>query len=173
MKKVIVLLLMFSAALVAQTTQKIGYVDSQVILEQFSEAIKAQSDLDALAKKWNAQLDSMKQALETAYANYQKQAATMTEQQLKEAQQKLVKMQEQAQNFTQAKFGQPNGELYQKQEEYLAPVRAKIVDAINSVANQEGMQFVFDKAGDVVLLFADAEYDLTFKVLDLLRKTKK
>jgi outer membrane protein len=31
------------------------------------------------------------------------------------------------------------------------------------------MKFVFDKAGDVVLLYADPQYDLTYKVLDRLK----
>jgi len=82
-KKVIVLLIVFSAALFAQTNQKIGYVDSQVILQQYSKAIKAQSDLDAIAKTWNAQIDSMKQSLQADYGNYQKQAGSMTEDNLK------------------------------------------------------------------------------------------
>jgi len=31
------------------------------------------------------------------------------------------------------------------------------------------MKFVFDKAGDVVLLYADPQYDITYKVLDFLK----
>lgn len=173
MKKVFVILLMASAALFAQNKQKSGYVDSQVILNQFSEAIKAQSDLDVLAQKWNTQIDSMKQTLALAYENYQKQAANMTEANLKAAQQKLVQDEQYIQGFAQQKFGQPNGELYVKQEELLSPVREKIVQAISDVAKAEGMTFVFDKAGDVVLLYADAEYDVTYKVLDLLKRGKK
>ena len=41
MKKVLLLIMFLTAALFAQTTQKIGYVDSQVILNQLPEAIKA------------------------------------------------------------------------------------------------------------------------------------
>ena len=35
--------------------EKIGYVDSQVILTQYPAAIKAQGDLDALTNLWSAQ----------------------------------------------------------------------------------------------------------------------
>jgi len=34
------------------TGLKIGYVDSEVILAQYPEAIKAKSDLDGLVAKW-------------------------------------------------------------------------------------------------------------------------
>jgi hypothetical protein len=34
------------------------------------------------------------------------------------------------------------------------------------------MSFVFDKVGDTFLLSADAQFDLTFKVLDRLKRGK-
>jgi len=34
------------------------------------------------------------------------------------------------------------------------------------------MQFIFDKSGDIVLLYADAAFDITFKVLDNLKRGK-
>ena len=43
---------------------------------------------------------------------------------------------------------------------------------IQEVAKEEGMNFVFDKAGDVLLLYADAQYDITYKVLDKLKRGK-
>ena len=72
-------------------------------------------------------------------------------------------------NFRKDKFAQGTGEIYKKQDEIFGPVKDKIYKAIQKVAKKEGMKFVFDKAGDVVLLYADAEYDLTYKVLDLLK----
>ena len=64
--------LLSSTSAFAQTAQKLGYVDSQTILTQLPESIKAQGDLDALTNKWTAQLDSMTQSYQGALANYQK-----------------------------------------------------------------------------------------------------
>lgn len=75
----------------AQSPLKIGYVDSEVILTQFSESIKAQGDLDALTNKWSAQLDSMTLAYQQSIADYQKQVETMNEAKKTEAQQKLLR----------------------------------------------------------------------------------
>jgi outer membrane protein len=77
-KKVLLILVVLSTALIAQTTQKIGYVDSQVILNQLPAAIKAQGELDALVSKWNASIDSMVTDLQSQYTNYQQQAESMT-----------------------------------------------------------------------------------------------
>lgn len=62
------------------------------------------------------------------------------------------------------------GEIYKKQEELFSPIKAKIYAAIEKVAKEESMQFVFDKSGDIILLYADSAFDITFKVLDRLRR---
>jgi outer membrane protein len=158
--------------LFAQTVQKTGYVDSQIILAQYAPAIKAQSDLDAIAAKWTAQRDSMLAELRSAYEAYGTQKEMMTVEKQRETEQDLVMKQQNIQNFEQTKFSQPNGELYQKNEELLAPVKARIMDAIAKVAANEGLHFVFDKTGDVVLLYADDQFDITYKVLDKLKTGK-
>jgi outer membrane protein len=90
---------------------------------------------------------------------------------LKEAQQNIVNKEQELNQFKQTKFGQ-GGDLYKKQEELFAPVKEKIMKGIQEVAKEEGMNFVFDKAGDVLLLYADAQYDITYKVLDKLKRGK-
>lgn len=65
-------LVLLSSISFAQTQLKIGYVDSEVILTQFSEAIKAQGDLDALTNKLSAQLDSMTLTYQQSIADYQR-----------------------------------------------------------------------------------------------------
>ena len=70
--------------------EKIGYVDSQIILTQYPAAIKAQGDLDAVTNLWSAQLDSMTLGYQQALSNYQQQAQTMPEDQQLAAQQTIV-----------------------------------------------------------------------------------
>lgn len=149
---------------------KLGYVDSEVILTQFSESIKAQGDLDALTNKWSAQLDSMTLVYQQAIADYQKQAETMPEAKKTEAQQKIIKMEQDIMEFRRTKFTQGSGEIFKKQEELFAPIKSKIYTAIEKVAKEENMQFVFDKSGDILLLYADSAFDITFKVLDRLKR---
>jgi outer membrane protein len=158
-----------STSLFAQSPLKLGYVDSQVILTQYSEAIKAQGELDALTNKWSAQVDSMTLAYQQSLADYQKQANTMTEENKLAAQQKLIAQEQAILDFRRQKFGQ-NGDIYQRQEQIFDPVKKKIYAAIEQVAKGEGMQFVFDKSGDIILLYADSAFDITFQVLDKLKR---
>lgn len=172
-KYLLLILILFVGAgfsLAQQSSLKVGYVDSQVILTQFSEAIKAQGDLDALTSKWSIQVDSMTQTYQEALANYQKQANTMAEDKKLTAQQDLIAKEQVIMDFRREKFGQQTGEIYKKQEEIFGPVKQKIYRAIEEVAKSEGMQFVFDKSGDIILLYADSAFDVTYKVLDKLKR---
>jgi len=166
------ILIISTVTIFAQNPQKIGYVDSQIILTQLPEAIKAQSDLDAMTSVWSNQVDSMKLALQQQYADVQKQLAMMTDDQKQVKQKELIEKEQQIYAYQNQKFGQPNGEIYQKQETIFEPVKKKIYTAIELVAKEEGMQFIFDKSGDILLLYADTSFDITFKVLDSLKRGK-
>ena len=96
----------------------------------------------------------------------------MNDEQKLTKQQELIAMEQNILGFRNQKFGQPNGEIYSKQEEIFAPVKKKIYAGIEQVAKGEGMQFIFDKSGDIILLYADAAFDITFKVLDNLKRGK-
>ncbi len=166
----------FSTALVAQTqtaSVKIGYVDSEVILAQFPEAIKAKSDLEGMVSKWKKDLDSMKTEIQKISEDYQKQAKTMKPEDVQKAEAKYTEKVQKAQQYQDQRFNQPNGEYFVRQEQFMKPVKEKIFKAIDEVSKEENMQFVFDKAGEVVLLKADPQFDITYKVLDLLKRGKK
>lgn len=172
MKKyfLIISFLLFAVNVMFAQTQKFGYVDSQIILTQFPASIKAQGDLDALTNLWLAQIDSMSLGYQQALADYQKQAGTMTDAQKQVKQQELITMEQTILEFRNQKFNQQGGEIFLKQEEIFEPVKQKIYSAIEQVAKEEGMQFVLDKSGDIILLYADAAFDITFKVLDKLKR---
>jgi len=163
-------LLICSSFTFAQNPLKLGYVDSQTILNQFSEAVKAQGDLDALTNRWSTQLDSMTVSYQQGLADYQKQVNTMPEEKKLNLQKDLVAKEQAILDFRREKFGQGTGEIYKKQEEIFNPVKSKIYKAIEIVAKEEGMQFVFDKSGDIMLLYADTAFDITYKVLDRLKR---
>ena len=168
----VILFVLFGVIVFAQNEQRIGYVDSQIILTQLPEAIKAQSDLDAITNLWSNQLDSMTLSYQQMLTDYQKQANTMGEDQKLAKQQELIAMEQNILKFRNQKFGQQNGEIYAKNDEIFEPIKKKIYASIEQVAKTEGMNFVFDKSGDIILLYADAAYDITFKVLDNLKRGK-
>jgi outer membrane protein len=154
----------------AYSQQRFGYVNSQTILEQMPEAQEAHNKLNVVVQAVQDTLEKMNSDYKAQLEDYQKKQAMMTETSKKEEEQRLLALGQQIQQFQQAKFGQA-GEVAQQREKIFAPVREKIVKAIQSVAKEERMNFVLDKTPDVaVVIYADQQYDITFKVLDRLKR---
>ncbi len=149
---------------------KVGYVNSTTILNQLPEAQAAQRKLDALMKAWSDTVDQMSKEYQAKVDSYTKQSAMMTDQSKQQAQQDINALQQQILAYRQEKVGQ-GGELDQTREQLLKPIRDKVYGVIAKVAKENKMQFVLDKNDQVgVILYADPDYDLTYKVLDILTR---
>jgi len=92
----------------------------------------------------------------------------MSDQTRSEKEKELVDLENRIMQYREQKFGQ-NGELFQKQEEFMKPIQNKIFNALEKIAKDEGYDFVFDKSGEILLLYANEKYDLTNKVLQALK----
>jgi outer membrane protein len=153
-------------------TQKIGYVNSAKIFQELPAAQEAQRRIDALGKPIQDSLEAMQKELQTRYDEYQKKEALMTETAKKAEQQKLVEYQRKAEEYRVGKLGN-DGELARETEKLLAPLRDRIKTAIATVAKEEKYSFVFDKTETVqILLYGDPTHDITFKVIDRLKRGK-
>ncbi|MEK6570920.1 MAG: OmpH family outer membrane protein [Bacteroidota bacterium] len=156
----------------AKESLKLGFVDSQVIIQQFPEALEAQKKIQASLQAWQEQVDTMAKAYQTRLEEYDKKKAMLNDPAKLAEEQKLLAEQQKIVEFRNKKLGQ-GGELSQLQEKTMTPVKDKIIKAIQAVAKEEGMSFVFDKGAEVpVLLYGDTEFDVTFKVLDRLKRGK-
>jgi outer membrane protein len=146
---------------------KVGYVDSETIMKQLPEAQEAQRKIDALVQQWQAELQKMKDEWKSKYDEYERRKLILTDEARAQMERELSELDRKIAEFQMQKFG-PDGELYRKQDELIKPVQSKIFNAIKEVALEEGFDFVFDKSGEILLLYANEKYDLTQKVLNKL-----
>lgn len=170
MKKIIlslvIFLTLFSGFSFAQL--KIGYVDSDAIMDNLPDAQDAKQKLNSLVQEWQTELSNLENKWKTKYDDYDKRKLIMTDQTRAETEAELVKLEQAVTDYREKKFG-TNGEVFQKQDELMKPVQNKVFNAIQEVAKEEDLDFVFDKSGDVMLLYAKDEYDITPKVMDKLK----
>jgi outer membrane protein len=167
MKKFILLtLLVIPSITFAQL--KIGYIDSNAIMDQLPDVQDARQRLDALIQEWQTELNRLESEWKTKYDDYEKRKLIMSEQTRAETESELVKLENQIAEYREKKFG-TNGELFQKQDELMKPVQNKVFNAIKEVAQEEDLDFVFDRSGDIMILYAKEKYDITAKVLAKLK----
>jgi len=51
----------------------------------------------------------------------------------------------------------------------MKPVQNKVFTIIQQIAAEEELDFVFDRSGDIIFLYAKPDYDLTAKVIERLK----
>lgn len=158
--------LVFSGLSMAQV--KIGYVDSDAIMDKLPDAQDAKQKLDAIVQEWQTELGKIENTWKTKYDDYEKRKLIMTDQTRAETEAELVKLEKQVADYREKKFG-TNGEMFQKQDELMKPVQNKVFSAIKEVALDEDYDYVFDKSGDILLLYTKDKYDITSKVLNKLK----
>jgi len=177
MKYSFVILTCFISAFIATNnsmnaqTQKIGYVDTEVILKQLPEAQEADKKLKDIATKFQDTLVAMQKDLTGKLEQYKKQESMMTPDEKKKEEDQLKAIQQSMMQYQEEKFGN-TGEIRRLQENFLTPIRDRILLTIKEVSKDEKFNFILDKVNPA-LLYADDKFDLTFKVLDKIRRNSK
>lgn len=149
------------------TAQDFAYVDTEYILQQMPEYRAAQSKLNDLAKSWEQEIIKRKREIEQLFRDYKAESYILSEARQKEREDFIIKKEQELDAYKNAKFG-PDGELDKKRQELLKPIQDKVFDAIQELAKDNALDFVFDKAGAVTMLFTNAKYDRSDEVLDYL-----
>lgn len=156
-----------SSALQAQS--KIGYINSEAIVQQLPEAQDAQKQLDALTQEWQNDLKKMQDTLKQKFDDYDKRKLIMSDQRRAEMEKELQQLDQQMMEYRDKRFG-TNGDLFQKQNELMKPVQDRIFKAVQDVATEGGYDYVFDKSSSTLLMYANDKNDLTAKVLAKLQQ---
>lgn len=144
--------------------QKIGYVDSKVIIDGLQDAKDAQTNLDNLVQKWKGELQGLNDSLLLVKDDYEKKKLILTEKIRQQKEEEIKNMEKRISDYRLQKFGE-NGEYFQKQNELMKPVQDRVFKAIQDVAKEGGFDFVFDRSSQIMLLYMNDKYDLTQKVI--------
>ncbi len=147
---------------------KIGYVDSEAIINQLPDAQDAQKSIDVQIDKWKKEIKKLEQKWKDKYDDYERRKLIMSKQKKAEMEKELISLEQDAANFKQDKFG-PNGKLFKLQEELMKPIQNQVFNAIDEVAKEENFDFIFDRSGDLIFLYAKEKYDVTPQVLSKLQ----
>lgn len=164
MKRFAVVLLTVLASGVSFAQMKIGHINSEAIMQALPEAIDAQKSLDAMVTQWENELQKMQADWKKKYDDYDKRKLILTDQTRAETERELRELDQSISDYRNKKFGQ-NGELFQKQNDVMKPIQNKIFKVLEEVAKEDNYDYVFDKSGDILLLYATGKHDLTEKVL--------
>ncbi len=158
---------------ITEAELKIGYIDSQALMEQLPEFREAQQSLMQLKQDYENQAQDRDVKLRKMQEDFKRQELLLSEARKAEMQAEFEEKVQQLQLFTQEKLG-PEGELMRKNIELMEPIFNRINDAIKLLAEESGYDYVLDSAAQSAsLVYANEKYDLTETLIEAMEKQKE
>jgi outer membrane protein len=145
--------------------QRFGYIDTDFVLNKMPEYKKAQDEIDLLSAAWEKEVQDMAKKIEAMYSAYQAEQVLLTDEMKTERTTAIQKKEAEMKEYQKKVFGF-GGLFFLKKQELIKPIQDKVWDAVDKVAKQNNLAIVFDKAGELVMIYTDPRFDYTDFVLD-------
>ncbi|TVR58760.1 MAG: OmpH family outer membrane protein [Gemmatimonadales bacterium] len=159
------LVLLVSAAAVEAQTPRIGYIDSQAILQEAPGAQEAQAEFERDMQGYQDEIQRMGEELERLITAYQQQERTLSP----EARQRREDEIRQKEFEYQQRIEQMELEAAQRRQQLVEPILDRMSGAIEEIRAEGQYTMIFDVASRAIIA-ADPELDLTTQVLQRLRE---
>jgi Skp family chaperone for outer membrane proteins len=174
MKKIVVFLFFISIIASAQTAKgvKIAYIDMEYILEKVPDYAEALNQLELKAQKWKQEIETKRTELTTLKENLKTERILLTKELIEEREEEIAYFEKELLDYQEKKFG-PRGDLIVQKSVLVKPIQDQIFTIVQDVAVQRKYDFVFDRASDLTMLFADKKYDISDLVVKKLTTAQK
>ncbi|MFD3002194.1 OmpH family outer membrane protein [Pontibacter toksunensis] len=145
--------------------QKIGYIDSNFILGKMPAFTKVQQEMDKYAAAWQKEVELLQQESDKLKQDYKAEEVLLTEQMKKKRQSEITKKDNELRDYQRKVFGY-EGMMFKRRQELMRPVQDEVFTAVEKVSKAKGVQMMFDKSGDLVMIYTNPVHDYTEYVLE-------
>ncbi|MGA1868656.1 MAG: OmpH family outer membrane protein [bacterium] len=160
--------LLFPASLNAESTLKVGFIDSQRIIEGSIKGKEAMEGIKNIRNENVAQIEALNNEIETLKNELRKKEFALTAEGKAELEEKIRK------KYVDLKKFQDEKELELKDTylKKLKDIEREVIDIVQKIGREEGFSLILgrDESG---IIFADPQIDLTDKVIQLYDKPSK
>lgn len=173
--KVLFLLICLSLLSLASNAQRgvrIGYVDTEYILQNVPEYQEATTQLEAKVVQWKTEIDQRMAALEQKKTQLNNERVLLTKELYDERFEDLSFEEKEILDYQQNRFG-PNGDLIIQKQQLIQPIQDQIFAAVQEIADSRQYDFIFDKSADVVMLYSAQRFDISELVLRSITRSSK
>ena len=159
-----IICLITSTLLYSQRGVKIGYIDTEYILENLPEYIQVSKRLEQKAGEWKKEIEERSRKIQTKKESLNSERILLTKDMIEEIEDNIIYEEEQLDEYQQKRFG-PRGDLIIQKQQLIQPIQDQIFNAIRELAKSRDYDFIFDRSADIVMLYSDKRYDLSDQIL--------
>lgn len=145
--------------------QKFGYIDSKYVLTKMPDYKKAEGELAKLSSQWQKEIETLRTEVEKMYKSYQAEEILLTDEMKKERLDEIKKKEKETFDQQKKVFGF-EGLLFLKRQELIKPVQDQLFEAVEKVCKKKGLQVMFDKSGEIIMIYTNPRHDYTDFVLE-------
>ncbi len=145
-------------------SQKYGYIDSEFILNKMPEYAEAKDKLDKLADRWTKEIEERSQIVLKKKESFAREEVLLPEEEKAKRAAEIKTLEMETLEMQKLRFG-VKGDYFSKRQELIKPIQDKVYDAMQKVASKRNYSFVFDKANQSNLVYADSKFDISDEVL--------
>jgi len=164
MKKILILVVFFSTAVLVSRAQRYAIVDTKYILEKMPDYKQAQQKLDQFSVQWQKEIDDKQASLDKMYKDYEAEQVMLSEELKKKREDELFLREKEVRELQRKRFGF-EGDLFKRRQELVKPVQDKVYNAIQKIAVARLYDFILDKSEGITVIFADPKLDKSEDVL--------
>lgn len=146
------------------SAQKYAYIDSDYILNKLPEYTEAKEQLNKLADRWTKEIEERYSVLKTKKDNFAREEVLLPSEEKSKRLEEIEQLESDAMQMQRQRFG-VDGDYFSKRQELIKPIQDKVFDAMQQVASRRNFIFVFDKANQSNLVYADSKSDISDEVL--------
>ena len=172
MKKVSILIVLFliSSYVYSQRGVRIGYVDTEYILQNLSEYEETRDQLEEKADEWRREIENRFEEIENKKEALNAERLLLTDELIKEKEEEIEIERNEILDYQQKRFG-PRGDLIIQRKQLIQPIQDQIFIAIKEIAKSRKYDFIFDKSADIVMLYSDRKFDISDQILRIITRT--
>ena len=167
----IIILVLISNSLHAQKSVRIGYIDTEYILENINEYSVANTQLDSKVVKWKSEIELRLKSLDDEKKKLNNERVLLTSELILEKEEDLQIIETEILDYQQKRFG-PGGDLIIQKKQLMQPIQDQIFAAVQEIASSKEYDIIFNKS-DVVMLYSADRYDISDRVLKTINRSSK
>lgn len=156
----------------AQRGVRIGYIDTEYILQNVPEYQEASSQLDKKVLQWKSEIEKRINVIEQKKKELENESVLLTKELYEERYEDISFEEAEVLDYQQQRFG-PEGDLMIQKRQLIEPLQDQIFAAVQEIAETKKFDFVFDRSADVVMLYSAERYDISEQVLRTITRTSK
>lgn len=156
----------------AQRGVRIGYIDTEYILENVPEYTEATKQLESKVQKWKTEIEGRLNTVKQKREALNNEKALLTKELIEEREEDILFEEKEILDYQQKRFG-PNGDLMIQKKQLMQPVQDQIFQAVQDIATNKKYDFVFDKSADVVMLYSAERFDISDLVIRTITRASK